>query len=206
MSKWVSRFSCLLVLLAALTLDTAAQTSKAPVQTIKLTENKSAETFGDSEYRLGPEDIVDVFVWKEDDLTEMAVVRPDGKITVNLIGEIVASGKTAKELESEIQTRLLKFFAQPQVTVRVKEINSPKISVFGEVKKPDVYRIKQKTTVLGAIALAGGFTEFAKQNKVVVIRDGASGQEQFKLDLDSMLRGNKEPAFYIQPGDTVYVQ
>jgi len=201
MSKSVRSLSCLLLFMSGFVLITPAQTLQGPAQT-----TKRATEFGDIEYRLGPEDIVDVFVWKEEDLSVTAVVRPDGKITVPLIGEIVASGKTARQLESEVQTRLLKFLAQPQASVIVKEVNSPKISVFGEVKKPDVYRIKQKTTVLGAIALAGGFTEFAKQNKVVIIRNGPLGKEQFKLNVDSFLRGDSESVFYVQPGDTVYVQ
>jgi polysaccharide export outer membrane protein len=200
MSKWVSCALCLLVLLTGVALITPAQTLKSSAKTIK-----HAETFGDSEYRLGAEDVVGVVVLKEEDLSVTAVVRPDGKITVPMIGEIVATNKTARELESEIQTKLTKFISNPQVNVVVREVNSPKVSVSGEVKKPDVYRIKQKTTVLAAIALAGGFTEFAKQDKVTVIRDGANGPEQFKLNLDSMLRGKNENIFYIQPGDTIWV-
>jgi polysaccharide export outer membrane protein len=167
---------------------------------------KHAEVFGDGEYRLGAEDVVGVVVLKEEDLSVTAVVRPDGKITVPMIGEIIATGKTARELESEVQTKLTKFISTPQVNVVVKEINSPKVSVFGEVKKPDVYHIRKKTSVIEAIALAGGFTEFAKKNKVVVTRDGGSGQEKFKLNLEAMLEGSNENSFFIQPGDTIYVQ
>jgi polysaccharide export outer membrane protein len=90
--------------------------------------------------------------------------------------------------------------------VIVKEVNSPKVSVFGEVRKPDVYKIKQRTTVLDAIAAAGGLTEFAKKNKVDVIRNGPKGPQKFTLNLDSMLDGGKEPIFYLQPGDTIYVR
>jgi polysaccharide export outer membrane protein len=90
--------------------------------------------------------------------------------------------------------------------VIVKEVNSPKVSVFGEVRKPDVYKIKQRTTVLDAVAAAGGLTEFAKKNKVVVIRNSSKGSQRFTLNLDSMLDGGKEPIFYLQPGDTIYVQ
>jgi polysaccharide export outer membrane protein len=203
MSKWVHCSSCLLLFIAGTVLNSSAQNLRTPPQVIKTTE-----AFGDSEYRLGPEDVIEVFVWKEDDLSGTAVVRPDGKITMKLIGEIVASKKTARELETEILSALKKFNTDPslKVNVVVKEVNSPKVSVFGEVKKPDVYRIKQKTTVLDAIALGGGFTEFAKRDKVVVIREGKSGQEKFKLNLESMLQGKKDEAvFFLQPGDTVYV-
>jgi polysaccharide export outer membrane protein len=166
---------------------------------------KTAERFGESEYRLGPEDVVTVFVWKEDDLSVTAVIRPDGKITVPLVGEIIASNKTARELQDEIQSKLQKYLSTPTTNIVVKEINNPKISVFGEVKNPDVYRIKQKTTVLDAVALAGGFTEFARRNKVLVIRPGPSGQENLELNLDAILN-RRDPVVYVQPGDTVYVR
>jgi polysaccharide export outer membrane protein len=161
------------------------------------------ERFGESEYRLGPEDVIEVFVWKEEDLSVTAVVRPDGKITVPLVGEIIASSKTARELQEEIQSRLLKYLSAPTANIVVKEINNPKIAVFGEVRRPDVYRIKQRTTVFDAVALAGGFTEFARRGRVVVIRPGPKGSEKFQLNLDSMLKGSS--VFYMQPGDTVYV-
>ena len=147
MSKQVLSATCLVLLLAGTVLNTAAQTPKATAKTIKHTDTptKTAAAFGDAEYRLGPEDVLEVFVWNEKELSGPAVVRPDGKITVLPLGEIVASGKTAKEIESEIQTGLEKVLTLPTVNVKVTEINSPKISVFGEVKKPDVYKIKQKT-------------------------------------------------------------
>jgi polysaccharide export outer membrane protein len=175
--------------------------ASAPAQNLK-----PGDSFGESEYRLGPEDVISVFVWKEEDLSVTTVIRPDGKITVPLVGELIASNKTARELQDEIQTKLTKFLASPTTNIVVKEVNNPKISVFGEVKKPDIYRIKQKTTVLDAIAVAGGFTEFAKRNRVAVIRTGPSGPESFQLNLDSMLKGGGTPVFFVQPGDTVYVR
>jgi polysaccharide export outer membrane protein len=164
------------------------------------------ESFGETEYQLGPEDVIQVFVWKEDDLTTTAVIRPDGKISLPLIGEIVASKKTPNQLQQEVGEKLKAYVSKPVVTVIVKEVNSPKVSVFGEVRKPDVYKIKQRTTVLDAVAAAGGLTEFAKKNKVLVIRDDPKGPQRFMLNLDSMLEGGKAPIFYLQPGDKIYVQ
>ena len=201
MSKWFRSASCLILFLAGTVRETPAQTPKAAALPIK-----HAEPFGDSEYRIGAEDVVEVFVANEDEFSVTQTVRPDGKITGKMIGEIVASGKTAKELESEIQKKYREYLESPKVNVVVKEVNSPKFSVVGEVRKPDVYPIKQKTTVLGAIALAGGFTEFAKQDKVIVLRNGPSRQQTFKLDLKSMLKGKNQDLFYIEPGDSVYVQ
>jgi polysaccharide export outer membrane protein len=165
-----------------------------------------SDTFGESEYQLGPEDVIQVFVWKEDDLTTTAVIRPDGKISLKLVGEIVASRKTPNQLQQEIVEKLKAYVSKPVVNVIVMEVNSPKVSVFGEVRKPDVYKIKQRTTVLDAVAAAGGLTEFAKKNKVLVIRDDPKGPQRFMLNLDSMLDGGKAPIFYLQPGDKIYVQ
>src|ERR1044071_2761053 len=157
-----------------------------------------------SQYRLGPEDVIECFVYRESELTTTAVVRPDGMISLPLIGEIQATGKTAPELKVEITSKLLEFMADPVVSVIVKEINSPKISVFGEVRKPDVFPIKQRMTVLNAIALAGGFTEFAKRDHVIVIRAGSSGQERIKLNLERLIKDGAP--FYLQASDTVFVE
>jgi polysaccharide export outer membrane protein len=164
-----------------------------------------SDTFGESEYQLGPEDVIQVFVWKEDDLTTTAVIRPDGKISLPLVGEIVASRKTPNQLQQELAEKLKAYVSKPVVNVIVKEVNSPKVSVFGEVRKPDVYKIKQRTTVLDAVAAAGGLTEFAKKNKVHVIRNDPKGPQHFMLNLDLMLEG-KAPIFYLQPGDTINVE
>jgi polysaccharide biosynthesis/export protein len=158
------------------------------------------------EYRLGPEDVIDVFVWKEPDLTTTAVVRPDGKISLPLANEIIASGKTAVELRAEIAERLNQFVTQPVVSVMVKQVNSLKISVLGEVRKPDIYRIKQRVTVLEAIAMAGGFTDLAKPTKVVVIRNGAAGPQRIKLNIKQAVEDHRTATFYLEPLDTVYVE
>ncbi len=156
-----------------------------------------------SEYRLGPEDVIDVFVWKEPELTTSVVIRPDGKISLPLTNEIVASGKTVPELQQEIKEKLKQFIDEPVVNVIVKQVNSLKISVLGEVRKPDLYRMKNQTTVLDAIALAGGLTEFAKKN-VTVIRNGPNGGGRIKVSLKGIVEGGRP--FYLQPGDTVYVE
>jgi polysaccharide biosynthesis/export protein len=179
--------------LALNALSAQAQLPKSPV-----------DTATSSEYRLGSEDLIECFVYKEPELTTTAVVRPDGMISLRLAGEIHATGRTARELQAEITSKLLEFMSDPVVTVTVKEINSPKISVFGEVRKPDVYPIKQRMTVFDAIALAGGFTEFAKRDRVVVIRTGSSAQERIKLNLQRLIKGGAP--FYLQASDTVFVE
>lgn len=158
------------------------------------------------DYRLGAEDVIDVFVWKEPDLTTTAVVRPDGKISLPLANEIQASGKTATELRAEITERLTQFVTQPVVSVMVKQVNSLKISVLGEVRKPDIYRIKHRVTVLEAIAMAGGFTDLAKPNKVVIIRNGKSGPQRIRINLKQAVADEHSTPFYLEPLDTVYVE
>lgn len=154
-------------------------------------------------YRMGPEDLIECFVYKEPELTATVVVRPDGMISLPLVGEIQATGKTAPQLKTEITEKLREFIAEPVVSVIVKEINSPKISVFGEVRKPDVFPIKQRMSVLDAIALAGGLTEFASR-RVIVIRPGASGQERIPLNLERLIKDGAP--FYLQASDTVFVE
>jgi polysaccharide export outer membrane protein len=186
----------LMTLFGGLALNGLAEQAKPP--------KSPANNPAGSEYRLGSEDVIEFFVYKEPDLTTTVVVRPDGMISLPLAGEIQATGKTAPELNAEITSRLLEFLEDPLVSIIVKEINSPKISVFGEVRKPDVFPIKQRMTVLHAIALAGGFTEFAKRDRVIVIRDGSSGQERIKLNLERLIKDGAP--FYLQASDTVFVE
>jgi polysaccharide export outer membrane protein len=168
---------------------------------------QTARAFGDSEFRLGPEDVIEVFVWKEPDLSTTAVVRPDGKVSLPLIGELHTSGKTVVELQKEIFQKLAQYVAEPVVNVIVKEVNSAKVSVLGEVKTPGMYKIKDRATLLDAIALAGGFTEYAKRNKVTVIRSVTAGEQKLiKLNVDDQIKRGESELFYIMPYDKIYVQ
>jgi polysaccharide export outer membrane protein len=157
-----------------------------------------------SDYTLGPEDVIEVFVWKEEELSRKVTVRPDGRVALPLAGELVAAGKTPADLEKEIAERLREYIDMPLVTVIVAEINSPKVSVLGEVRRPGRFVISQKTTILDAIALSGGFTEFAKRGNVVVLRATPSGVERIPIDVKHLVNQGGRP-FYLQPGDTVHV-
>ena len=162
--------------------------------------------FGQSEYRLGPEDVIEVFVWKQPDLSTTAVIRPDGKVSLPLLGELEATGKTAVQLQEEVTARLLRYVADPMVNVTVTEVNSPKISVLGQVNKPDRYPIKQRLTVLDAIALAGGFTDFAKRDKITIIRNGGSDKIRIQVNLKKVVQDGGGEVYYVEPLDTIYVQ
>jgi polysaccharide export outer membrane protein len=158
------------------------------------------------EYRIGPEDVIEVFVYKEPDLSTTVTVRPDGRISLPLAGELDASGKQATQLQQEIAERLTRYISGPVVNVMVKQINSLKVSVLGEVRKPDVYRIKNRVTVLDAIAMAGGFTDLARPNRVVVLRKTPSGQKRIKININQVVADNTASLFYLEPMDTVYVE
>jgi polysaccharide biosynthesis/export protein len=166
--------------------------------------------YGDSEFRLGPEDVIEVSVYQEKDLSTVVPVRPDGKISIPLIGEMPASGKTATELQKEITQRYSRFIAEPAVTVVVKEVNSPKVSVGGEVKNPGMYKIGYRATLLDVLALAGGTTEYAKKDKIHVIRvDSAGAQQTIRINLDDQYKGKKgknADPFFVLPYDKVWVQ
>src|ERR1041385_4659954 len=169
--------------------------------------NPIARAYGESEFRLGPDDVVEVFVYKEPELSVTVVVRPDGKISLPLIGELSASGKTASEMQKEITEKLTQFISEPSVNFIVKEVNSAKVSVSGEVKTPGMYKITARATVLDAVALAGGFTEYAKRDKVTLIRIDANGrQHRIPINVEDQIKGRSGDLFYILPYDKIWVQ
>jgi polysaccharide biosynthesis/export protein len=156
-------------------------------------------------YVVGPEDLIEVFIWKEPELSTTVTVRPDGMITLPLAGELRASGATPAQLGDEIADRLKQYIDRPLVTVVVKQINSPKISVLGEVRRPGRYLLLQATSVLDAIAMGGGFTEFASRDYVVVLRKTPNGQQRFRINVKRMVNDNKSRPFRLTPQDVVYV-
>ena len=187
-------------------LVTLMLTFSAAVATAADTRKPPAGTPHEGEYRLGPEDVIEVFVWKEPELTTTVVIRPDGRISLPLANELEASGKTAVELQQEITARLSKYVVQPVVNVMVKQVNSLKISVLGEVRRPDVYRIKNRVTILDAIAMAGGFTDLARPNRLIVLRSTPSGPQRIKINIKQLVAGDSGTPFYLQTLDTVYVE
>jgi polysaccharide biosynthesis/export protein len=164
------------------------------------------------DFLLGPEDVLDIVVWKNDDLSQKAVVvRPDGKISMPLIGEMMAGGLTANELATQIASRLKDFKEHPTVTVSVKEVNSYYVYVLGEVGKPGKYQLKSHATVLQAVAVANGFTVYAAKNRMQVIRnvqteDGKSREIRIPARYDDLISGRGEIGnFFLKTGDVVVV-
>ena len=164
------------------------------------------------DFLLGPEDVLDIVVWKNEELSQKGVVvRPDGKISMPLIGEVVAGGLTADQLASQIASRLKEFKERPAVTVSVKEVNSYYVYVLGEVNKPGKYQLKSHATVLQALAVANGFTIFAAKNRIQVIRnvqteDGTLREIRIPARYDDLISGNGEIGnFVLKAGDVVVV-
>ena len=181
-------------------------TSAALMRASDAPKPSAATPAGEAEYRLGSDDVIEVFVWKEPELTTTVAVRPDGRISLPLAGELEARGKTANEIQQEITTRLSQYVVQPVVNVMVKQVNSLKISVLGEVRKPDVYKIKSRVTVLDAIAMAGGFTDLARPNKVIVLRNSPAGPQRIKINVKELVANDHGRPFYLEALDTVYVE
>ncbi|HEY0782644.1 MAG TPA: polysaccharide biosynthesis/export family protein [Thermoanaerobaculia bacterium] len=154
-------------------------------------------------YVLGPEDVLEVFVWKNPELSTTATVRPDGRITLPLAGELQAAGRSPEELRDVVTTHLRRYIENPFVTVMVKAINSPQISVLGEVRRPGRYRIAQQATIFDAIALGGGLSEFASGKDVLVLRTTPSGVNRIRVNVKQLLEEGKP--LVLSPGDTIYV-
>jgi polysaccharide export outer membrane protein len=153
-------------------------------------------------YLLGPEDVVEVSVWKEPDLTKQLVVRPDGKISYPLIGEIHAAGLTVKQLQGEILKRLEKFVTNANVTVILLKTQYYKVYVTGMVNKPGEFLVGRPVTALQAIAMAGGLTPFAAPRRIVILRQG----ESFSFDYKAVARGESlQQNRILMPGDVVVV-
>ena len=158
-----------------------------------------------AEYRIGREDVIAVEVWKDPALSAKVPVRPDGRVTLPMIGEIDAEGRTTDELQKEITNRLSPLVEKPVVSVMVQEINAARFYVLGEVAHPGAYPVRGRVTVVQALAMAGGPTEFANDRRVTVIRPGNDGKEtRYKVDARDVLQGNA-PALPLVPGDTIFV-
>jgi len=158
------------------------------------------------EYRIGEQDLLTVTVWREPELSGTVMVRPDGDITLPLINDVRASGLTPDELKTVLTDKLKGFLNLPQVTVAVREINSRKVFVIGQVGHEGSYRINSTSTVLQVIAEAGGLREFANRKGIYVLRKESGLQSRLKFNYDKVIKG-KDPKenILLHPGDTIVV-
>ena len=166
---------------------------------------------GPSEFLLGAEDVLEIAVWKNQDLTKTVIIRPDGLISMPIVGDIQAAGLTANELALRIADRLRHFVQNPAVSVNVKELNSYSVFVVGEVVRPGKLQLKSYVTILQAISMAGGFTEYAKKSRLQVVRLKSNGDRKVRethipIRYEEIVAGKSELGnIILLSGDTVVV-
>ena len=207
-----------ILLFAATGLAAAGFHGKSPIRDSqeKVEETKPSKTDAlqsplrndqvDAEYKIGPEDVLHIDVWKEAELTRSVPVRPDGKITLPLLNDVQAAGLTPMELASVISEGLKKYVNNPQVTVSVSAINSRRVYVTGEVTKPGAFPLLPNLTVLQALTSAGGFTQFAKIKNTYILRTESGRQVKIPFNYKAVLSGKKpEDNILLRPGDTIVV-
>ncbi len=201
MSRYIHVSAVALLLLIGCAVVLAAQVQAADVPPAAAGRAHGAK------YMIGVDDVLAVNVWKEPDISRSFPVRSDGKISLPLVGELQAAGRTPVQLEQEIATRLRSYMTDPVVTVIVEQANSEKINVLGQVAKPGAYAFTIAPTVVDAIAAAGGLRDFAKKKDIVVLRQKpGGGQDRLSFNYSNFLKGKASAKnIDLQPHDTVVV-
>lgn len=218
-SSWIRFAALTLAILASASIASAGQNATAasvqkatkvavpaPGKTAATAPEAPADPV-DPNFIIGPSDVLKVSVWKEPEISGTVPVRLDGKITLPLAGDIMASGLTTDQLQLSIREKLEPYLNEPEVTVIVQEAKSKKVNIFGRVSKPGSYELTKPTTVLDGIAMAGGLADFAKASKIYVLRATPDGKtERLKFNYKDVLKG-KNPGQNIQlmPHDTIVV-
>lgn len=179
----------------------------ADVSSVASAGSTSVSKAHDGDFVIGNGDVLAINVWKQPDLSRSVPVRSDGKVSLPLIGEIKATGQTPLKLEEEITTKFQPYLADPEVTVIVEQINSEKFNILGRVAKPGSYPLVNPTTVLDAIALAGGTKDFAKQKSIYILRRHPDGTEdRLPFNYQEVIKGkNTAQNIDLQPRDTIVV-
>jgi polysaccharide export outer membrane protein len=178
-----------------------------PAQPSQNADASTASKPHDDSFVIGNDDVLAINVWKEPDISRSIPVRSDGKISLPLVGEVQAAGRTPLKLEVEIAGRLKNYISEPEVTVIVQQINSQKFNILGQVNHPGTFVISNSLTVLDALALAGGFRDFAKQKSIYVLRQNADGtQTRLPFNYKEVIKGqNPAQNIRLQPRDTIVV-
>ena len=158
------------------------------------------------DYVIGPEDVLDIAVWNNTEITRTVPVRPDGKISLPLLNDVQAAGFTPMQLRDTLAKLLETYIASPTVSVIVREVHSIKVTVIGEVKTPGRYELKSRSTVLDLLAMAGGLSQYAARGRIVVLRQesGTTRELPFPFDRLTAKSGGQEN-FCVKPGDIILV-
>jgi len=194
-----------LILACGMASAQATTTQAATVSSTSTMTNSAAPSQGGPEYVIGPEDVLHIAVWKENDLTATLPVRPDGKISLPLLDDVQAAGLTPKQLSESVTEKLKKYIADPRVTVVVTSINSKRIYLVGEVLHPGATPMLPNMTVLQALSSAG-LNQFANTKKIYVLRTQNGKQEKMPVDYRRIVKGERiDQNYMLQPGDTIVV-
>jgi polysaccharide export outer membrane protein len=195
------------VLLMFVAISACAQENpgkKQPVQSTTASTNKSATD--DPNYIIGPQDVVEISVWKEAELSRAVPVRPDGKISLPLLDDVQAAGLTPMQLAGQIKTRLNQYMTEPQVTVIVTQTNSQRIYILGEISRTGAYALIPDMTILQAISNAGGPTAFANSKRIYLLRQENGKQGKLFFNYKEVVSGkHTEQNVLLKPGDTIVV-
>jgi polysaccharide export outer membrane protein len=170
------------------------------------TSNPTTPATTDTAYRIGPQDVVQIDVWKEPEITRTIPVRPDGKISLPLLNDVQASGLTAMQLAGVIRDGLTKYLTNPQVTVTVTQINSRRVFITGEVSRAGAIPLLPNMTALQALSSAGGFTQFARPKNIYILRVVDGKQVKYPFNYKEVVKGKfEEQNILLQPGDVIVV-
>lgn len=176
-------------------------------QEVLLKKQAQAEIPGDSDrYIIGSEDVLYIHVWKEETLSKTVSVRMDGKISIPLVDEIQAAGRTPLQLKEKLTEKLKDFVEAPNVTIIVMEANSFKVYFSGQVKTPGALRLRSETSIAQAISMVGGFSDWANQSKIIIIRKEDGKEKRFTVNYKKIINGEDlKSNIILKSGDTIIV-
>ena len=203
--NYFSMTACLVLLLGACSVADAQSSAGASNQK-PASQAPAAPAVAptDPDYRIGPQDVVQIDVWKEPEITRTIPVRPDGKISLPLLNDVQAAGLTAMQLAGNIREGLTKFLNSPQVTVTVTQINSRRVFVTGEVGRSGALPLLPGMTALQALSSSGGFSQFAKIKGIYILRNESGKQTRIPYNYKAVLKGVQEDIL-LQSGDVIVV-
>jgi polysaccharide biosynthesis/export protein len=195
---------CLVLCLA--TSPVFAQSRGAQPPPAKAATGAPAPAAAPTDYVIGAEDVLGVVFWRDADMSGDVTVRPDGRITVPLLGDIAAAGMTPDALRDQIEKAASKFVKEPQVSIVIRQLNSRKVFITGQVATPGGYPLVAPRNVMQLISLAGGLTEYAKGDEITIMRDANGKTSSFRFNYKDVSKGKKlEQNIQLRPGDTVVV-
>lgn len=203
----VTKIFQIAVLLTVLSAAAAWAQDPQPPSPTAAAKATNAKTADKDKYVIGNDDVLAINVWKEPEISRSVPVRPDGKISLPLIGDVQAAGLTPAQLQADLEKKFTSFISAPDVSVIVQEVKSQKINILGEVNRPGSYPLSTPMRVLDAIALSGGFRDFAKSKDVYVLRTAADGKrERLPFNYKQVIKGrNQQQNVELKPGDTIVV-